>query len=164
MRETTLEAGLKSIFHEFLMDLNTCTVGEITAFDGKNKVSVQLGIKMRLEDGSEQLYPVLEGVPLFYPGGGGFRITFPVQQGDPVLVLFGQRDLERWKTQGSITSAASNRRFHLSDAIAIPGLDSFFAAPAVGDSLTIWNQNNAGRIEMASDGTVTINGNLEVLT
>lgn len=161
MRETTLESGLRIIFREFMTDMNTCFPAVVTAFDGKNRVSVQPAILMRQKGGSDTPLPVIDDVPVVFPGGGGFRITHPINEGDEVLVICAQRAIDRWKTQGGLQPAGNRRRFAASDAIAIPGLESFASPATVGSNLVI--SGSGGDITMEPGGTVTINGHLEVL-
>ena len=163
MRQTTLEDGLAIIFREFLTGLNTCFPALVTAFDGKNKVSVQPAIMMRQTGGIDVPLPTIDDVPILFPGsGGGFSQTHPINPGDPVLVICAQRAIDQWKTLGGVVSAGNLRRFDPADAIAIGGLSSFAnAAPAGPD----WVLSGlvAGEIRMSPTGTVTINGHLEVL-
>src|SRR5690606_33082216 len=58
-------------------------------------------------------------------GSGGFRVTFPVDAGDEVLLIFSESALDAWLTYGGEVDPVDDRRFSLSDAIAIPGLRNF---------------------------------------
>lgn len=161
MRDTTLETGLQIIFRDFLAGLNTCFPAIVQTFDGKNKVSVQPAIMMRQTGGADTPLPVISDVPVVFFGGGGFKQTFPVNPGDSVLVVCAQRAIDNWKTQGGVVPAGNLRRMSASDAIAIPGLESFLAPASVGTDFVI--SGPAGEIRMAVNGTVSINNHLEVL-
>ena len=69
--------------------------------------------------------PILH-VPLWMPSFDSSAITFPVQQGTPVMCLFSQRCLDKFKG-GSTTPEAplDLRTFDKRDAVAIPGLWPF---------------------------------------
>lgn len=78
------------------------------------------------EDGEldELSLPVINAVPVVFPGAGGFRLTFPIAAGDTVLLVFSDRSIDEWQDLGTETTPQDVRRHALSDAIAIPGLHS----------------------------------------
>jgi hypothetical protein len=76
--------------------------------------------------------PVVAGVPVVFPGAGGFRVTFPIAKGDTVLLVFASSSIDRWLALGGEVDPQDDRRHHLSDAIAIPGLRDF--AHALGNA------------------------------
>ena len=160
-REQTFESAFRTIFRELLTGISTSMPGVVTSFDGRNRVSVQPAIQILVEDELQTL-PVIEDVPVLYPGGGGFKITWPISEGDECLLVFAQRDISNWKTQGDVVAPYSSRRFDKADAIAIVGLESFSGAASVGTSFQITGPSG-GEIDIDALGTVTINGHLEVI-
>lgn len=76
------------------------------------------------EDGARRVtaYKPVLNVPVVFPGSGGFRLTFPIQRGDTVLLVFCDQSLDIWLNRGGEVDPEDPRRHHLSDAIAIPGL------------------------------------------
>ena len=69
--------------------------------------------------------PVVPNVPIVFPGGGGFSLTFPIEVGDVVLLVFSEASLDKWLSQGGTVDPLDERRHALADAIAIPGLRPF---------------------------------------
>ena len=68
--------------------------------------------------------PVLKDVAVQFPQGTIGAITFPLNYGDEVLLLFQDRCYDSWWATGKVSNW-NDRRFHdLSDAIAIPGINS----------------------------------------
>lgn len=63
--------------------------------------------------------PLLLDVPLLFPSGGGYVITFPVKKGDECLVLFGDMCIDGWWQNGGTQNMAEIRRHDLSDGFAI---------------------------------------------
>ena len=63
--------------------------------------------------------PVLADVPICWPRGGGFALTFPVAIGDEVLVVFSSRCIDGWWQSGGVQKAAEFRMHDLSDGFAI---------------------------------------------
>lgn len=46
--------------------------------------------------------PILPDVPVVFPGGGGFALTFPVAAGDECLVVFASRCIDAWWQSGGV--------------------------------------------------------------
>lgn len=91
----------------------------------KHTVQVEptIQIKLRNPDGSFvwATIPVLPDVPLVFPSGGGFSLTFPIAIGDEVLVIFASRCIDTWWQSGATGTQAEFRMHDLSDGFAIPG-------------------------------------------
>lgn len=68
--------------------------------------------------------PLLAGVPVIFPGGGGAGITWPIAKGDTGLLVFCSRSIERWLAAGDTGDPQSERHHHVGDAVFIPGLRS----------------------------------------
>lgn len=68
--------------------------------------------------------PKLVGIPVLFMGGGGARMTFPVQPGDFVTLLCADRSIDVWKGNGSTAPVdpGVESSHDLADAVAIPGL------------------------------------------
>lgn len=65
--------------------------------------------------------PLLVDVPICYPSGGGFALTFPLVAGDEVLVVMASRCIDSWWQLGGIQKPIEARMHDLSDGFAIPG-------------------------------------------
>lgn len=70
---------------------------------------------------SEEL-PVIPEVPVCFPRGGGFLMTFPLAKGDLVLLVVCDRSIDSFVySTGTIDTDPQDVRAHdLSDAVAIP--------------------------------------------
>lgn len=155
--------------------LRVAMPGEIKSYDAtKQSAQVQPLLKCAFldADGARQVesLPLLNNVPIVFPGGGGFRLTFPVKAGDVVLLVFADQSLDRWKSRGGDVDPGETRPHDLSNAIAIAGLHDLAHAwtGASSDSLTIGNDGgmqieiradqiklNAGSTPVAKEGSVT---------
>lgn len=70
-----------------------------------------------------ELLPIVTHVPIVFPGGGGNSHTWPVSEGDTVLLVFSTASLDKWLDgDGRAVDPGDDRRHNLSDAVAIPGL------------------------------------------
>ena len=56
-----------------------------------------------------------------FPGAGGYRITFPVAEGDTGLLLFAESSLDKWLVSGGTVDPEDDRRHDLTDAVFLPG-------------------------------------------
>lgn len=108
-----------------LNNCHTAMPGIITSYNAStNKATIQPALNKAFLSGEKPL-PILENVPIMFPGGSGFNVTFPVNAGDYVLLIFCERSIDLWKSVGGQVTPDDPRKFHLSDAIAIPGLQDF---------------------------------------
>jgi hypothetical protein len=113
--------------------LRVALPGRIESYDAaKQLVRVKPLLKeiSDSEEGDQSIdsLPVLNNVPVVFPGGGGFRVTFPIKVGDVVLLVFNDRSLDVWKSKGGEVDPLLFNRHHLADAVAIPGLHDNTAA------------------------------------
>jgi hypothetical protein len=115
--------ALRSAIDSRLLELHTAIPAEVLSFDASNAtVNVQPSIKRKMSDGTVVSLPVIQNVPICYPQGGGAIICFPLERGDPVLLVFSERSLDVWWTRGGTVDPLDARKHNLSDAIAIPGV------------------------------------------
>lgn len=106
--------------------------GIVETFDAvAQTASVQPAINrvFKIKEGTEiklvpSALPLLIHVPVIFPRGGGFSMTFPVANGDECLLVICDRAISNWHTEGGIKDPSSKRFNALSDAVAIPGLSS----------------------------------------
>lgn len=103
-------------------------------------------------------YPILVDVPVFMAYGGSAYLTMPVSAGDNCIVLFNDRDLDPWFTNGTTGAPPNSSRMHsLADGIAIVGI-----RPAVNplgnvpsDGSHIGFGNASGTLKAALDALFT---------
>jgi len=111
--------------------------------------------------------PLLLDVPIVFPSGGGFTITFPLAAGDEVLVVFSSRCIDAWWQQGDVQPAMEARMHDLSDGFAIPGPKSQpNAIPGISDSkLQIRTDAGTTYFQIAATGKMNlVNATTDLLT
>lgn len=111
-------------------------------------VRVDVGEYVRSLEGERPEYePIIPSVPIEWMGGGGARLTLPLERGDTGLVLFCDRSLDEWQANATGQVVARDKRtHHLSDAVFAPGLRRP-AAPWTGartDAVTLGFDGGAG--------------------
>jgi hypothetical protein len=112
--------------------VNCVQVGTIQSFNpSKCTATVKLGMKAVSyapnpnTPGVQEVftdYKPITDCPVVIYGGGGAFISMPIAAGDPCLILFNDRDISAWQTQGVGLPPFSDRCHHMSDAICLVGL------------------------------------------
>jgi hypothetical protein len=109
---------------DIFASLNCCMPGIIQSFNATSCTCVvQPVFNRKLPDGTVKARPVLADCPVYFPGGGGGRLTFPVKAGDQCLIVFQDRRIDEWFQSGAQSLPADVRMHDLSDGIVIVGLD-----------------------------------------
>lgn len=122
----TLAQLIKHAIDARLLYVHTALIAKVESYDAKKQlVNVSPVLKRSLEkiDGewvSEQL-PVLCDVPVMFPRAGGFFLSFPIQPGDFVQLIFNEADIEEWFDEEQPT-ISHTQRFTLQGAVALPGI------------------------------------------
>lgn len=125
-----LESLLKQYVGNGLNNTFTAMPARVINSDlATQKVDVQLLVNRLNADDTTTVRPPVLGVPLMFQGSVSSQFSFPVRAGDTVLVVFGMRNIDRFK--GGSTDPhdpLTNRKYDRNDAIAIPGLFPFSQA------------------------------------
>lgn len=100
--------------------------------------------------------PIINNVPVIFPRAGGASLTFPVSAGDTCLLLFIERSTDLWKTQGGQVTPDDNRKFDLSDAVAIMGLFPFTETSSATNNTDMLLTYAGSKIRIKQDGAVVI--------
>jgi hypothetical protein len=147
--------------------------GTIVSFDPiAVTASVQPTIQgaLALPDGTTRYVdlPVIPDVPVRFPGGGGFVLTWPLQHGDECQIHIQARNMDSWWQQGGVQRPLDTRMHDLSDAICVPGpMSKPNAAALVGGVSTVGAQirTTAGDLSLtfnSATGIATLLGDLHV--
>ena len=157
----TLTDLLLTAIDEDLYKVNTCIPGIVDSFNATDKtVNVIPAIKRVDKDGEVVTLPIIEDVPIAYMQAKNGIISIPIEKDDPVLIVFSQRAIDKWKNDGGIVDPTEviPRRHNMSDAIAIPGISTIGGGQAVDpDLLTVKYFNST--ISIDRNDVVTIDNN-----
>lgn len=136
-----------------LAGVHTCLPGQIESYDhSRQRASVKPLLKKAYLDGKAESLPVIDGVPVVFPASSDFSFTYPLKDGDTVLLVFAERSMEKWLQRGGETEPGDPRKFDLTDAIALPGLKPFGG----GNGLASLFNTVEGLVEGATDGQLTV--------
>lgn len=117
--------------------------------------------------------PTVPDVPILFPTFGDGRITWPVSEGDPCLLIFSDRSLDEWDRAGGggAVEPVDNRTHDITDAVAIPmGLSGSGTGGDVrislgGDSkVAVGGADRSGTYTNYSDTPVQWSGECELLS
>jgi hypothetical protein len=172
MSETTtpdLATVLRAAFGAGSKGMRVALPARVEAYDASTQqVTVQpLVLEGYIDEtgarATERL-PAIAGVPVVFPGAGGFRVTFPIVAGDTVLLVFASSSIDRWLALGGEVDPQDDRRHHISDAIAIPGLRSFASPLAQASTSTMSMGKDGGPTIEISTTDVQIGGSSPLVT
>ncbi len=166
----------------------TALPGIVQAFDAAAMtVSVQPAVAGQILNETGQArdvnLPLLVDVPVVFPAGGGFTLTFPVAAGDECLVVFASRCIDGWWQSGGIGAQLDKRMHDLSDGFALVGprsqarkldpavdtanvqlrSDDGQAHVTIMPDLTVRMMNPTCRVELTPDGEVAAEAETRIL-
>lgn len=121
----TLDETIRRVIENQFLHFHTAMPAVITHYESKNqKAFVKPLIKQTYYNGKVIEMPIIVNVPVIFPHNSKAGMKFPLNSGDTVLVIFSESCLERWLSASSNEEVENgyDRRFDLSDAIAIPCL------------------------------------------
>lgn len=170
-RQPSLAEVIGNAIKSHLLEARVSLPGRIVRYDAsKQQVDVQPLIQRVYfdEEGARQVesLPVVPNVPVLFPGGGGFAVTFPIHasdtDGDTCLLVFADYSLDKWLTgTGGQVDPEIDHTHDLTDAVAIVGLNPFGAplANVATDHATIGKSgaDDGSHVKIhLQDGTITI--------
>jgi len=118
---------LEAFQRNVALSVHTSEPGMIVSYDSaKQTAHVQPVVKRCIvaRDGSKtfETLPVLPNVPVQFPRGGGFAMSWPLSPGDFVQLHYSQKSISEWLGTGEISEPMDSRLHGLSGAVAVPGV------------------------------------------
>lgn len=157
----TLAEAITNTFLSMIENMHTCLPGVVVDYDFEfSRASVKPLIKKPFIDGDVLVLPVLKDIPVVFPRSSKAGMTFPLNKGDKVLIVFSQRSLDTWKDFGKDSVPRDFRKFDLSDAICIPGMFSFNKSDKniASNNSDLEIQNEGQTITIKKNGDIEIGG------
>jgi hypothetical protein len=170
-----VEQVVNQAIEKALVHTWTAIPGIVDSFNPEKQIaSVKVVVKQEYPkwgagETAERDHPILSYVPVCFPGGSRFHITYNLEPGDTGLVIFSARALDDWLEHGKILKPAVRRKHSFSDALFLPGFRSF---PEVitefqPDGIEIRNKSRTSYIRLndngvAIQGTVLTHNNVDI--
>lgn len=140
----------------------------------QQRLDVQPVLNMRSKDGNrEEQRPPILNVPFQMPVTKKGGLTYPIETGDSVWLMFSMRGLDLWKRgNGGFQAPSSVRKFDVRDCVAIAGVYPFSQSPNSGrsnahstsDVVLVHNIGKGSEVEirLKPNGDVVINSPTKV--
>lgn len=171
-RISSLATNIRQGIETKLKDLHTSMPGIVQTFDASTQTAtIQPAVKRIFITRDEEIeiltptdLPILINVPVVFPRGGGFSLTFPVQPGDECLLVFCERAIDTWHESGNISQPNAKRFHSLSDATAFVGLSSLPNKIPDYDDTNVQLKRDDGSVEftLLTDGTARLKADVKV--
>jgi hypothetical protein len=162
------DAGIRAHIESSRNEIHTAMPGIIKSFDATTQTaSVQPCIHRFFRgDGFKEL-PRLFDVPVVFPRGGGFVLTFPIAAGDECLLIFSERAIDNWHAKGGTQPPSEFRTHDLSDAFAQVGAASLgkVVANLATDGVELRSLDGTSVVKIDTSGNITATaqtGNIDV--
>lgn len=146
--------------------------GKIISFDGDKQTAT---VKVMREQYSNNLYslyteydfPILQDVPVQFPQGGDYYLTFPVNAGDNCMLDFCDKGYSHWLYYGAekigtyssgVPRAEYFRSYNVNDATAMVGYNPIpQAIPNFNKSSPeLRNKDRTQRVTLSASGVLEI--------
>ena len=167
MERITPAETLRRVLDARLADLHTALPGRVRAYDAATQTAdIEPMIKRGVPTGGEEdevaleTLPVLPSVPVLFPSGGQCFVTFPLAVGDPVLLVFSERDTSQFRATGAVSDPGVPTMHGLSGAVAIPcafGPRSAAMSGVSSTDLVVGRQGGLANLTIKS-GTAEVGG------
>jgi len=141
-----------------LEDVHTAIPGKIEKYDEVTHTAEVLPLLSKITvKNTEVALPVIPGVPVIFPSGQAFELSWEVQKGDGVLLVFSEVALGAWvNSEGDKqVSPEGKHRFSETDAMAIVGL-----SPKVIESALKMYIDKNGKMTIGSGDSPFVKGDV----
>jgi hypothetical protein len=153
-----------------MADVHTALPAKVLAYDAAAQtVDVRPEIKRYIFDDegtrTAEALPDLYGIPVAFPRGGGFHVSFPLAVDDYVLVICSEEPTISWRDKARAVEPGIFDRHGLNGTFALPcgypDKEKLPSAPS-GTELELASDNGSSILRMDSSGTITVTGDLVV--
>ena len=157
-------------FHSALLNVHTGMPGIIQSYNSETRrCSVRPALALVTTHRMLER-AIVHNVPVIFPAGGGYTMTFPLSAGDPVWIAYSQRGIGNFKDDHGLAIPPPEGFFSAHDAVVFPGFGPRTITP-VGFGLVLQNDDGSTKIEINEDGIdivtsgdVAIDGNDVTIT
>lgn len=147
---------IRGLFFGLMADTHTALPAEIVSYDDSD---LRAEVKLLLKDESGEARIIVDA-PVLTLRANGVAVVPPYSEGDNVLLVFSEKDLEGTLFDGTPREAEYERRHSLDDAIVAGGLTASNESISVGgssDAFRIGDEGGNGYLEINNSGEVNVN-------
>ena len=146
-------------------NIKVCMPAVVVRYDFKKQlIDAKPSFKRKYQDGTIEDSPVIYNVPVAFPRAGDAFIVLPLKKGHSVLLVFSDKSLEKWLSNGTENEPDDKRSHHISDAIAIPGCYPFSDPAPVNNDDDVIVKNKDLEMRIKKSGHIQVlNSSQELL-
>ena len=149
----TLVRGIPWAVRQLLKQVNTCLPAVVRSYNpATRRAVVEPALPMVGTDNTLLPRPPVPNVPVVFPAGGGYSLTFPLAAGDPVLLVYSQRGIGGFKRSFGLSVPDVDSFFSPRDAVAIAGFGALSITPAVSGAVTLQADDGSAYIALGPSG------------
>lgn len=120
-----LAGAMRDVFDAFMRQMMFCLPGKVVAFNPEDQTAqIQCGLQRRDAKGVAITIPIIDAVPVQFPGDNDFYLWHEVKPGCEGLIHFSQRSIDEWRDRGGPVLPADRRMLAPQDAFFVPGFRS----------------------------------------
>ena len=152
---------MKNLSGNITGGINNCMMGKIEKFDGETmKADVMPLVRVKSKAGELEEVSMLIEVPVSFLKAGPFVIRPPYKEGDIVLVVFADNDIENVLLSGDTSNPNSTRKHSLDDAIVVGSIMPYTVTlPGKHlDDLIIAKDDFTTKIVLKENGHIIVQG------
>jgi hypothetical protein len=134
----------------------------VVSYDAtKQTISAQVTITFPVTNAQNVTVPVkmtvIPDIPVVFPSGGGFTLTFPIKANDECLLVFSARCIDGWFALGGVQNQVEPRMHDLSDGFALVGPKSLPHALSGVSTNAVELRSNDGSAKIQIDAIKNVN-------
>lgn len=161
MTTELLQESFTRIINNALSDLHTSMPGVVVKYDHTNqKADIKPTIKRKLNNDQVLDIPIIPNVPILIPETDDFIMHYPIKAGNYVLLIFCERSIDNFITDGSETPPNDKRKHDLSDAVAIPFLKPFSEKSLAEDNKNFYLKFKNGELKITPTGEIVLKNSI----
>lgn len=169
MSNKRLDTALPLLFGAWLKDVHCIIIGRIETYDKTTRKATVTPLLNRSFPNREVItYKPIQNVPCAFIGGANLHIDIEYAEGDNVVCGVSDYSINNYITSDGESRAKTNQTSHeMQDMIVLMGIapenkDTSENKVEIGSEGNFKISNPNGYITLQKDGTVDLNGNLEV--
>ena len=108
-----------------LIDVHVMLPGKVQSYNAALRTAdIELQLKRTLPTDESsfvtETMPILPGVPVSFPSGGGMGLTLALKSGDTGMVVFSEQSIDQWRALNSVTSPGVPRPTIITSSNFVP--------------------------------------------
>lgn len=154
---SNLSNSMDFVLWQFKKGLRTSLPANIVEYDAQTKRAVvRPSIKTLSTNGELMQKALIRDVPILQPSAGGFVLNFPINEGDPILLIISERGLTLFKKTFEESDPAPLVVMNPADAVGIVGFGSLEITPSTDKGVSLQKDDGSSYINIDNSGNVNV--------